>query len=1390
MDEGSMPTPEEVIKRQERLYEKIDELCKAVSLFVGLCTGSHAVTDSEQWLARGILLDAIKNKSDPSIDLEEAMSLQNAISQMRKFAGEDSTSVQRLPESYISIETRQNAFGDAAAQADGNSEDGCGGEVFGCISRNHAAAGEGEEDRSISAAEDGINALAIFDENSASDGEGGRSPRDIDNAAALAAEEERQRSPKKSFRVAVPELAWEYKPAKASASCLTRSCFPWKNINPILSFAYIVSRCFDLSVPEVLSKANISSGMFRRLSDQTTACNRPGSASDRNAGKEETLANADYIGKAIGIGNVMDGEYVDSMVGISADDELAMKSGQLSVKTISHIRVIGNGCTAIKNCALRIYMENRFNLLEMRKLARANSAKRRKMGSLTPGDIGGAACSRLRKSHARRASSGGDLLLAASDIRGSDAARDIASDGGGASMRPEGDADGTSTSSTSTSCVQDVDVKSSMRTNKTRLRKAMHEISCCALGHLVSLSDVTATIPDSVKNCFMWLDSQRVIRLSYRPHSGNLDAFGSVLASDMMSFRQLGIAVNQMTFRWLQVSRDSGYLKWNLPVHVKLMGKYASGKSVLFVLLAMCSSYRSVIILTGSSNMGIMPTNAPPTKPVGDVMYCFDEMLGLMTDGNSKLNSDERKVAKMLASLMTAGKVEYITTDKIDDKLVQMTKIIDATPVFAGGTNASDESTIVGARMVSMYVRPDVEGPRCSVHLMCDPWWTNGRNRARAEQVAEQYKMHHSLVLSACKAIEAGGLPHPDDTLFLMYLESTVELLKHNFPEVAGHVRMIDIARPMAAILQIETAVGFVFSPAMMGRDVCGGAKFSLAMCRELMPYLRVSESVAMFVIAFIVHSSSDPIGHKVLRWLSEFIGNYPFVSMHKKAMIDIQRIARGDMSTGERVSERRKKTKSTPPEEEEGYGDEAADDEGEEEGSPADSAACESGDDSMINLGPEIDGEDPPQAPSHDEFADAGEMDSRAGGPDADSAEMDAWFAEIKEMLMSMPCPEIGMQLTRRKKSGNARANDSVLKMLKRSEAEKLSKEDIAVLRHSAEMGMTVPYPMKPKEVTRKELDQAARDLLSGEVYIPKYDYKCEVIKNAEDGRARLYVNMNYIKVPGSADSFAETFMFTHRNSKLTVADVKTVLARLAKKQVPAHLINLVPMNNPDILVGVEANRVRLWFTKGCSIEATVPIMLPGPDCWYVLVESLLSSPMHIVTRVLDNLCNEMTVERSIPLPIPDDRFPFILKTYSARPIPGRKLKCANPTHVGKNELETLPEAIEDTLNSVGLGVAPPRIIEWSNSAELRAIKRFFSENGITAKPEEYTEAAMAASFSRTRDDRGKRHPRYPEAYIEEALKLDDSARDIMRKADLKYANAAQRTNQEQVQGHAGIDE
>ena len=363
------------------------------------------------------------------------------------------------------------------------------------------------------------------------------------------------------------------------------------------------------------------------------------------------------------------------------------------------------------------------------------------------------------------------------------------------------------------------------------------------------------------------------------------------------------MATGQFPLLLFMIARDTGYLAHLLGaliMHVMIRGKYAGGKSMIMQMLAELSLPESVIRVTGASALGLLPIFADEDAPPGDYMVVQDESTVFFTTPSGKLPAQLQGPMRELTSFMTSGMIRRPTIEYgPDGKKHQTTNACEANIAIAGAGDSRKTGGPIEARMVSLFMPPNVPGPRNAMDVMCNGDAANGRNAPEREQIRLTTHTLHSLSFLTAKGEEGGGLPLPESTEFYRTMEAAGQYLSQYYPDQYDKsTRVIDVARSMSAALANMTAVGLAFSRGFRPLDENGvpiptrpttADKFDITKFREdVIGFLRVDPDVIVWIVAYVVFYSSHPEGIITLRRLAEWNG-YVFLKFLKSQVKNIR---------------------------------------------------------------------------------------------------------------------------------------------------------------------------------------------------------------------------------------------------------------------------------------------------------------------------------------------------------------------------------------------------------------------------------------------------------------------------------------------------------------------
>lgn len=200
-------------------------------------------------------------------------------------------------------------------------------------------------------------------------------------------------------------------------------------------------------------------------------------------------------------------------------------------------------------------------------------------------------------------------------------------------------------------------LKSEIKDMRGRGFMAIAEIEKAALVEMVTLLETSACVPDAVKACAMWINRHEDdMALDFDVRCKDLGPFGQLITSMMTMYKDYGVPTNQWPVMVFTIGRDVGYIAHiigRLAMHIKVMGKFAGGKSHALETMANLSVKGTTCAITGSSTQGMLPIYAEEGKPEGDMTALYDELPPLWTTALRRMSMNDQKAARMMTSLMT-----------------------------------------------------------------------------------------------------------------------------------------------------------------------------------------------------------------------------------------------------------------------------------------------------------------------------------------------------------------------------------------------------------------------------------------------------------------------------------------------------------------------------------------------------------------------------------------------------------------------------------------------------------------------------------------------------------------------------------------------------------------
>lgn len=1065
---------------------------------------------------------------------------------------------------------------------------------------------------------------------------------------------------KELFHLPIPSLAWELTPQQASARRLMRVTFPWKRSDSGMIFASIAARTLNVSVDEILQLANISGGRRQR----------------RSAGESANgVANAGRIAAMIGIrqpGGDPGGATWDTME--TEQDWSPYPTLGVAV-VVSKTRPLGRKANAIKS-AVRRYVARRVSDLEKEIDSYEGNGSSRNRNRRRQSSQDGSAGEGRRARRRRRTVSG---YISDEEFGPSPFDEDDEDEGEAFCQTPAVD--------DALAYDEIAKRKADIKDVKKRGFMAIAEIEQAALTELITLLETSACVPDAVKACSMWVNRHEYMDIDYDVVFKDVGVFGQLAGSMMLTFKKYGVATGQWPVFLLMVARDTGYtahLIGRLCINTMIRGKYAGGKSLVMEILDKLSLKCSINTVTGSSAQGMLPIHAEENKPEGFSMALYDELPPVFTTPTARMSMADQRTARQLAAFMTKKEINYVTNEKgLDNKIRPLKRVVEANIPMAGACNDTCSGAAIEARMVSVFMHPNVPGPRNAMNVMCNEAASNGRDAGERASIEMTMFKQQALSMLTALGMEAGSIPLPDNVEFCRTMASAIEYLQLNYPYQAQKVRMVDVALSMAVVLSIWTAVVLAFSKGFRRLDAAGvpeetrstSAPFDIMNLRDdIIGYLKIDPDVTMFVIAYAVYYSSQPEGNIILRWLTERQGLYPFVGECKAVL----KLFEG--------------------------GDEDKDDEEATEGAESANAAAAAAAAAVAAAA---------QQPTDDPrfLMPNGERRIRV-------------LEDVAAELLKYQKYGVLNISTEVKRAGGA-GGRSRARRGRGGDDPNATAEQKMLTEFVENEGTTVTMSMDGRRGTKLDQLQVVMNVLNGTAEAP-YEYKPEVVKI--DGTPAMFYNPNYIFVPGTVETLCQAFVRGNGRMKLNEGQVRDELKEFEKNTVLAHALPLVPFDRKKVLVEIEAYRVHLWATRGLARRTSLPVIIhtPRPGI-YVLIEALLDSPKRIVHKVLRHVCNETTVDRRVVLPIPDKHCPEVFKTFHARPVK-RALHCANSSYM-RVAMGALPHNVREQA-AISQTNCDDAVLEWRVGSEHETFKRYLQENGALDKnPGDYTYEAIYKS-------------------------------------------------------------
>jgi hypothetical protein len=811
-------------------------------------------------------------------------------------------------------------------------------------------------------------------------------------------------------------------------------------------------------------------------------------------------------------------------------------------------------------------------------------------------------------------------------------------------------------------------------------RKAVRELRQAALHEFAAMVDpAAARIQPALREVARSIRSGCSIELPFTIHSKNTGVFSNMISEITLLFKYLRIATNNIPLLILMIARDTvqmAPLLGTLSMHPYVSSAYAGGKSLMWEILERISVRWHIEYIMGSSPKGVMPVYSDPNEAPNDGVMCsYDELPTVVTQPTSKLSTDGKDVQSMMSSIMTSSRraMTYRTIRKVGDNIQSCQICVDASYGMAGNTNTSAPSnSVVVARMVPITVAQSFVGAsRNAVNFMV----AHNMNKISESVVTERLQRLDLLGMLAFNAMYTGAIPAPNMDLFSAHISTMIEHLQHDRPELIQAIRILEVAHTMAGVCCVWTALATLFSGQFgEARNILDQRNGVITPedIALITPYLHVNYEITYFVLAYAIHSATNPTSYKIMRWLAERVGGYSFV---KYAKCKDRVYSRG--------------------------------------GLPATTAKL-NGQMSDIDIN-----QDEVEAALFD------------GDPMPDAAFLglfgDWYFDSCPRPSITCldPTSKISDPVARRQNRVNIRRGPSLSANQQRTGPPSTVEEFYEM------EGATVTIPLNDastsssKNASKEEKVAEAMAILKGDL-CPE---DATEYKRTPEGK-ELHIDPNYIFVRGSHNHFATWFAQQNQHMKLSRDNISSELDRMlgGNVMINAHLLPLIRQTEnmdrvADVLTSVERYRVELMHDPRC-LRRRVPVILPSSQGVYVLIEALLDSPNGLVTRILNFLCCEGTPDINIVMPFARTRaVAHMLREYSAKRVDGRVLMYSNPLHTPAAERPFLDQAILDALDLRNHTAAT---LKWTKTSELESIRGYFDEHGIDANPERYTFGAI----------------------------------------------------------------
>lgn len=900
-----------------------------------------------------------------------------------------------------------------------------------------------------------------------------------------------------------------------------------------------------------------------------------------------------------------------------------------------------------------------------------------------------------------------------------------------------------------------------------RRKKTLKELREIIMKAYIAMMDPSSKIPRTMKRCALAIRNGCCVDLPYTIASKDFDPFSNLMMTDMLLMKYLRLATNGLPCILLKAARDTvgmAVVMGTLAAHPYLPGPFAAGKTYACGTLLKISVDGHVELVSGTSSKGMIAAYGDPNEPIDLVLILSDELPTFLTQVTSKLPNELKDVATMMASMMTSSQrpVPYKTNMKIGDRIMSVQVISYSYCGIGGNSNRPLSDSAPCARMFPITLVPSPDGTTSASMFTL----AQKTDDISEDVVAEWLRRQDMIMLLFTSAMISRGIAPPGEELFRVHMSVVTELFQRTRPDLSAKIRMTETGLTLAGVYCGWSSSACVFAeygdtkfrPVEEGGNA---SKFSLEDIKLMAPYNIIGYGVTFHVVSHIVNSAMNPLAHRIFTWLTQNVGMYPLVNYLKTQ--DRLFVKEGRPSTSQNkdlVSEEDRIRRRMNADMASTSGDAT-------DVVLSDTPPLRDGD-GVIDGGDEE--EEPLQLPPYSKERTL--LGKSKLVPEQKWLEMlgDLIFTDFQKPTLAIPFDAYWQSNSagRKPKSGSAASGkgkghaglgDDIIgsRML-----------PATVEEFAAAEGPTIQFPIGDKN---KDDDKAGRDaicekVLSGE-WAPEqvFFYKREPVGN------ELFINPNYIFVPGTPANLANTYVQMHPNDKVSRDSVLSEIVQMleGKKMMQAHLLPFVKFypNNKmiiDILVAIERYRVELWGDPRCVVQR-VPVIIPSQSGMYVLVEHLLDSPTNLVRRVLDFLCCEGTPHMKIVLPITRTSAPHLLKEYEMHPVPGRKLWCCNAVHTHASEMPFFPEQIQHVLET---RKHCEQEICWDKDSELASIRDYFNEHGIDADPTMYTTVAIHKRMIARVESAGSDMASKVE---EETEKFREHAKDSQRMCEVNYS-------------------